>query len=172
MKLYDIAVVKPLRTGERSHSVVRYHVVAETEVQAGVKIREFLQDQCTRWEWIGKPEPVRDVQSHQFYCCTQQRLAELQGKSRPPKPTPREPKLSTRPIGETQIDVLKSMVRHGGYWHQSCGWYWDNHSGTARICETLYQRCLVHKTTEGRTPTYTINEHGRKAIVDFVPSQG
>jgi DNA-binding PadR family transcriptional regulator len=73
-----------------------------------------------------------------------------------------------RPLGETQRDVLASLKRSGGYWHAGCGWYWDTHSGTTRIMESLLRRGLVEKSVVsgfgwGEQVKYTLTEAGRAA---------
>ncbi len=69
-------------------------------------------------------------------------------------------------LGNIQRDVLGSLVRHKGYWYANCGWYWDTHSGTKRIMESLLKRGLVEKFTDAprseQYPMYTITQVGRK----------
>jgi hypothetical protein len=82
----------------------------------------------------------------------------------PEKKVKPAPALSDRPLGDTQLNVLRALRDHQGRWHSSCGWYWSTDSGTRRILETLVQRCLVDKEGEGYRATYTINRSGLEAL--------
>jgi hypothetical protein len=50
------------------------------------------------------------------------------------------PARKLRPLGEHQEAVLDSLRRHGVYPGM---WYYENHSGTVRILESLVRRGLV-----------------------------
>lgn len=66
-----------------------------------------------------------------------------------------------KPLGKTQRGLLWSMTEHRGRWYVNCGWLWDTHSGTARICESLVKRGLLAKTGEGRDAVYSLTAAGR-----------
>lgn len=53
-----------------------------------------------------------------------------------------------RPLGSTQLAVLKTMRWHGDRWHSQCGWVWSGVGGTIKIMESLVRRGLVVKTQE------------------------
>jgi hypothetical protein len=82
----------------------------------------------------------------------------------------------TRPLGDTQLHVLWSMVSHGrdGVWTPFCGWYYETRSRTERIMESLRLRGLVSEldryTTQGgrkvRYTQYKITDAGREAAGD------
>ena len=59
-----------------------------------------------------------------------------------------------RPLGSTQRQVLCSLVRTG-YWCTSitCGWTWDNDSGTTKIMNGLVKRGLATLTGGRYEPT-------------------
>lgn len=50
-----------------------------------------------------------------------------------------------RKLGKTQAEVLRSLRNHHGFYHQCCGWVWDNHSGTIKILDSLVKRGLVEE---------------------------
>lgn len=60
----------------------------------------------------------------------------------PPKPPPKQPGPSKRPLGATQLSVL-SALKHHGKWPG--GWVWDTDSGTERVLESLWLRELVRR---------------------------
>lgn len=50
----------------------------------------------------------------------------------------------TRPLGETQQDVLRSLYKHArNEWYLGCGWLWDTPSNTTKIMNSLERRGLV-----------------------------
>lgn len=56
----------------------------------------------------------------------------------------------TRPLGARQEAVLDALIRHRTY---PGGWYWDNHSTTVEILDSLVKRGLA--SAEVRTARYT-----------------
>lgn len=42
-----------------------------------------------------------------------------------------------RKLGSTQVEVLKLLRNYGAYPH---GWYWENHSTTQRVLDSLVRR--------------------------------
>lgn len=50
-----------------------------------------------------------------------------------------------RKLGVNQLGVIQGMQRHSGWWYAGCGWLWDTHSGTERICRSLVNRGLVEQ---------------------------
>lgn len=56
----------------------------------------------------------------------------------------------TRPLGSTQAKVLRALREHGS-WSYGCGWYWDTHSNTVRVLDSLVRRGDV---TIERNATY------------------
>jgi hypothetical protein len=146
VSLYEISVVKTLRSGERKHTVVYYHVVAASTLEAETKLREYMEDRIDRYEHVSAAREVGDIQTNSYSTCTPEELLKRQGKPLPEK------------------NVLRALRDHQGRWHSSCGWYWSTDSGTRRILETLVQRCLVDKEGEGYRATYTINRSGLEAL--------
>lgn len=167
MKNYRIRVVKPLRAGKRVHTVIYYSVLAKDEADATNKLKVCLNELGygeEKIEHIGQPDERDDIQTVLFTSCTPAELRQMKGLPEPKtKPAP-ERKLSTRKLGDTQLSVLKSLHEHGGW---PGGWVWNTDAGTARIIESLYQRCLVERADPKRPGDYgryTINAEGLKAI--------
>ncbi len=69
----------------------------------------------------------------------------------------------SRPLGSNQISVLRSLRDYSPY---PGGWFWDNHSGTVRILESLVKRGLVDKKHPNPRlrAVYTINDAGKQNI--------
>lgn len=158
MNVYRASVVKP--KGPRDLKFACFHcwVLADDLVHAKHLVEEHYEH--------FKPEHL-SVRLDRGYeqqprifdnGITMLSAAELRKLKGEPEPTRRAqaPRLSSRPLGETQRSVLRSLAksRYPG------GWLWDTHSGTVRILESLYQRCLVDKSGG----VYTINDAGRAAI--------
>lgn len=51
--------------------------------------------------------------------------------------------IKTRALGKVQAAFLRAMLDHGGFWHEKCGWNWESHLGTIRLCEALARRGLL-----------------------------
>jgi len=76
-----------------------------------------------------------------------------------------------RPLGKTQVYVLKSMLPEkgwrGGGWYHGCGWVWDTPSGTERICQALAARGMVKITravAPNRVDRYDITKQGEEYL--------
>lgn len=56
---------------------------------------------------------------------------------------------NTRPLGENQKFMLRSMhEHHGDKWYAGCGWIWDTHSVTVRMLDSLVKRGLAEVKDE------------------------
>jgi DNA-binding PadR family transcriptional regulator len=71
---------------------------------------------------------------------------------------------TTSKLGERQRGVLRSLEREP----YPGGWYWQNHSTTVSILDSLVKRGLVDYTPplpgRGRGARYRINDAGREAV--------
>jgi hypothetical protein len=162
MKLWSITVVYRLWSSRRVHSARRMIVLAETALAAVQRYKDEYPDEQHRVEVIREPVQCSPVYTGAHLYFTKDEVRQMKGLSKPEARAPKPRALSDRPLGETQRSVLCSVREHGS-WSINCGWYWNNDSGTRKILDSLYQRCLVDRS-EGRSPTYTINDEGRKAL--------
>jgi len=64
-----------------------------------------------------------------------------------------------RKLGSIQLDVLKSLIRYGGY---PGGWYWTNHSTTERHLNRLVKRGLVAVTASKFGDFWKATDLGRE----------
>lgn len=49
-----------------------------------------------------------------------------------------------RKLGVNQLGVIRGMQQRDLQgWYAGCGWLWNTHSGTERICQSLAKRGLV-----------------------------
>lgn len=158
--MYQIEVISPLKIRDRKHTV-RYFVVAEaTTEQAEQRLREYLRERDEPFEYMGEPFEVSEIFVRSFGSCTSKQLAEKLGTPAAAKPE-RKPQLRTKGIGFKQIAVLRSLTKHNSDWYPNCGWYWNTHSGTVTILESLAKRCLVDKISDYH---YRINDNGIKLL--------
>lgn len=158
-QLYSMTGVRPLKKPSRVHSAISFLVLAETPEIA----KAMLLEHDPNFVFVTQPNSAGNVQYHNYYTWTPEDLRRRMGEPEPEKKPKPAPKLSSKPLGERQAGVLQSLQEHGGRWPGG-GWVWSTDSDTRSILESLAQRCLVDKNGEGRQASYTINEHGVRAL--------
>lgn len=149
----------PLKPGARVHTVYNRYVMAPTEEAAREALRE-RDPEALHY----KVSPMTDDGGVLLFldCAGTASAAQVRSLLGQPAPPPKVSKLSPetkRPLGETQRDMLRSLVTHGG-WRPGCGWLWDTVSNTKRILESLCKRGLAVNIGGN----YTITEKGRGAL--------
>jgi hypothetical protein len=168
-KLWRVTAAFPKEPNERNHPVRAFLVVAATAEAARAEVTLHCSE-CGfgRPLWVADPVQSRTPALVQSYSMTTRELSIKRGDPAPPPPEPRVPRPSDRPLGETQVAVLRSLREHGKY---PGGWVWNTPSGTVQVLEALWARCLVTKTPMkaafGSTyEVYTIGPLGEKALAE------
>ena len=162
-KVFECWVYDPLVPGRMKHAVHRYYVLAKTLEAAKTALvnhYELTGEHVVRGRLFddrddGTGEII--MSDHWAIFITKDEMAKVRGEAPKPAPKVKEPKPSTKPLGENQESILHSLVR-GPY--PGSGWLWDTPSGTVRLLEGLRLRCLV----DLNNGVYSINDAGRAAI--------
>lgn len=163
-KVYECWVYDPLVPGRMKHAVHRYYVLAKDlprAKQALVGHYELTKEHVVRGRLYDERDDGKGaiiMSDHWANFITKDEMALIKGEPAKPVPKVREPKPSTKPLGENQAYILHSLVR-GPY--PGSGWLWDTPSGTVRLLEGLRLRCLV----DLKDGVYSINNAGRAAIL-------
>ncbi len=160
VKLWAITTVRPLKGRERVHTSVTLTVMASSPEQALERAKEWDDGKAC---WFSEPRQVGPVQADTYGSVTPANLAKMRGEEPPAPKAKAAPALSTRPLGDTQLAVLRSLKDHGKW---PGGWVWGTESQTLRALEALAQRCLVDRveTDDRHYPVFTLNEHGQTAL--------
>lgn len=167
-KIYECWVYDPIVPGRMKHTVHRFYVLATSlpkAKQALIDWRELTNMHVVRGRLFDEQDDGSGeiiMSDHWANFITKDEMAKVKGEPEKPARKPREPKTSTKPLGENQGYILQSLIR-GSY--PNSGWLWDTPSGTVRLLEGLRLRCLVD-LTDG---IYTINEAGRAAAKQWKP---
>lgn len=155
-KLYRITVILEKPSWQRTHTSIGYLVMADSPEDAKQQLQDQLNKQQKAVELIGDAQEWGNFYPVHYGSCSTAEVARLKGVKPVEKPK-KEPKLSDKPLGETQKSVLRSLQEHGKWPGR---WVWDSNSGTERVLESLRLRCLVD-LNDG---VYTVNEEGLKFL--------
>lgn len=161
MKVFKVTIVSARPKGHFKHLAKEFLVLAET-AQAAVSAPDLplpaIGEQRTAEEqqelkgegpWVVAPGRYRTL--------TPAEVSRLVGRAEPEAKKARDPALSSRPLGVTQLEILRCLKSRGKY---PGGWVWGNPSATLKVLNALYGRMLV----ELNDHTYTINEQGLEAL--------